>query len=156
MNLYDDYLDLRDLSEDHEETVAAVLAVAKNFPSYADAVADNDAEAILGHYWQDDDLMDALDAVGVGSDQAERSIWCFEIESQLGCSIEEAANNEPILIADSHFENYARELAEDLGAIPNDYSWPASHIDWEAAADSLKMDYMEITLGTYSFWTRAW
>lgn len=34
-------------------------------------------------------------------------------------------------------EEFAQDLAEDLGAIPKDYSWPASYIDWERATRDL-------------------
>lgn len=38
--------------------------------------------------------------------------------------------------------DYARELAEDLGAIPREYSWPVSYIDWESATrDLFASDY---------------
>ena len=46
-------------------------------------------------------------------------------------------------IRDSYFEDYARELADDIGAIDVDPKWPANHIDWEAAADELRQDYTE-------------
>lgn len=45
------------------------------------------------------------------------------------------------LIRDSYFEDYARDLADDIGAIKSDAGWPNSFIDWEAAADALRMDY---------------
>ena len=57
-------------------------------------------------------------------------------------------------IADHYFETYARDLAEDIGAIGKDLQWPACHIDWEAAADALKMDYSCITLDGVDFWVR--
>jgi antirestriction protein len=38
-------------------------------------------------------------------------------------------------------EDYAYNLAEDLGTVPKDHSWPASYIDWERAARDLFMDY---------------
>ena len=53
------------------------------------------------------------------------------------------ADDEPTLIAESYFETYAQELAEDIGAIPSDLQWPVRHIDWEAAADELSQDYSE-------------
>jgi hypothetical protein len=56
------------------------------------------------------------------------------------------------LIRDSYFEDYARELAEDIGAVPTDYSWPASHIDWEAAADALQQDYTTVEYGDVTYW----
>ena len=59
------------------------------------------------------------------------------------------------LILDSYFEDYARELAEDIGAVPKDLSWPACHIDWEAAADALKMDYTEIEIDGLTYWARS-
>ncbi len=48
------------------------------------------------------------------------------------------------LILDSHFSDYAREFAADIGAISADAHWPLCHIDWDAAADALKTDYIEI------------
>src|ERR1017187_1145821 len=38
------------------------------------------------------------------------------------------------LIRDSYFKDYAQQLAEDIGAIPNDAKWPCNCIDWEEAA----------------------
>lgn len=49
------------------------------------------------------------------------------------------------LIAESDFEDYARELAEDIGAIPDDASWPCTCIDWEKAARELQVDYSSVT-----------
>jgi hypothetical protein len=49
------------------------------------------------------------------------------------------------LIAESDFEDYARELAEDIGAIPDDAQWPCTCIDWEKAARELQTDYSSVT-----------
>lgn len=58
-------------------------------------------------------------------------------------------------IPDADFEDYARELAEDIGAIrSSDYSWPASHIDWTAAADALRMDYTSYTFDGIEYLAR--
>jgi antirestriction protein len=57
-------------------------------------------------------------------------------------------------IRDSYFTEYAQELAEDIGAIDREYSWPASHIDWTAAAEALQQDYSAIELDGVTFWTR--
>lgn len=40
-------------------------------------------------------------------------------------------------------EDFAQELAEDIGAIPDDAAWPNSYIDWERAARDLFMDYSD-------------
>ena len=59
------------------------------------------------------------------------------------------------LIRDSYFEEYARELAEDIGALGNkDIPWPANHIDWEAACDELKQDYTEVDFDGVAYWIR--
>ncbi len=58
-------------------------------------------------------------------------------------------------IADDYFESYARELAEDIGAISKDCQWPATCIDWERAADELKMDYSSVEFGNYTYYYRA-
>lgn len=46
-----------------------------------------------------------------------------------------------VLIREDYFEEYARQLAEDIGAIDRDANWPLYHIDWRAAADDLSQDY---------------
>jgi hypothetical protein len=59
------------------------------------------------------------------------------------------------LIRDSYFVEYAEQLAGDTGAIDSDARWPACHIDWEAAADSLKMDYMSVEYDGVDYWMRC-
>lgn len=49
------------------------------------------------------------------------------------------------LIAESDFEEYARDFAEDIGAIPDDAAWPCTCIDWEKAARELAVDYSSVT-----------
>ncbi len=57
-------------------------------------------------------------------------------------------------ISDDYFETYAQELAEDIGAIDREASWPAYHIDWEAAARDLQQDYTEIDVNGSTYWAR--
>ena len=71
-------------------------------------------------------------------------------------SMEDYADNvDPIMIANYHFEYYARQLAEDIGAIDRDQGWPACHIDWEAAAENLKMDYISVSFEGREYWIRG-
>lgn len=58
------------------------------------------------------------------------------------------------LINDSYFEDYARELAKDIGAVKLDSKWPNNHIDWEAAAEELQRDYTSIKFKGQTFWIR--
>lgn len=59
------------------------------------------------------------------------------------------------LIRDSYFEDYAREMAEDIGAIGRDAPWPACHIDWEAAAEALQQDYSTVDYDGVTYWVRC-
>lgn len=58
------------------------------------------------------------------------------------------------LIADSYFEEYAREFAEDIGAISGNERWPANCIDWEKAASELKYDYSSVEFDGETYWYR--
>jgi antirestriction protein len=49
------------------------------------------------------------------------------------------------LIAEDDFENYARELADDIGVVTDDNAWPLYCIDWEWAARELAHDYSVVT-----------
>lgn len=58
------------------------------------------------------------------------------------------------LIRDDYFEDYARELAEDIGAIQRDAQWPNNHIDWTAAAEALQTDYSSAEVDGTDYWYR--
>lgn len=45
------------------------------------------------------------------------------------------------LIRKSEFKKYAREFAEDTGAVDENADWPVNCIDWDQAADELENDY---------------
>ena len=59
------------------------------------------------------------------------------------------------LIRDSYFRDYAQELAEDCGMIKSDCSWPYTCIDWDQAANELKMDYFCVDFDGVDYWIRA-
>jgi len=58
------------------------------------------------------------------------------------------------LIRDSYFKEYAQELAEDCGMIPNDLKWPSDCIDWDQAAQKLQYDYTSIDYDGVEYWIR--
>ena len=58
------------------------------------------------------------------------------------------------LIRDSYFRDYAEELADDIGAVSKDATWPNNFIDWEAAADALKQDYTSVEFDGVTYWIR--
>jgi len=64
------------------------------------------------------------------------------------------AFGDEVLIPESDFEDYARELAEGIGAIPDDLAWPVNCIDWEQAARELAMDYTSVTFEGIDYYVR--
>lgn len=82
-------------------------------------------------------------------DEQERYLALRRLEMQLS----DISEWDGLILAND-FEEYARELAEDLDMIPSDYSWPASHIDWEEAARHLAMDYTLVTFQGDDYYTR--
>lgn len=63
-------------------------------------------------------------------------------------------NAGPEMILDTYFEEYARQLADDIGAVQGE-GWPNYCIDWEWAARELRQDYSSVTYGGYSYWVRG-
>lgn len=62
------------------------------------------------------------------------------------------------LIRRSYFVEYAEQLAEDCGEIPESMdTWPLRYmsIDWEAAADALECDYISVDYGNVEYLIRA-
>ena len=58
-----------------------------------------------------------------------------------------------ILIRDSYFTEYAREMLEDCGTIPRDLPWWAE-IDWEATARNVRADYTAVDFDAVTYWIR--
>lgn len=58
------------------------------------------------------------------------------------------------LIRDSYFKDYAMDLAEDIGAINRDATWPNTCIDWDQVARELQMDYTAVDFDGVTYWIR--
>lgn len=57
------------------------------------------------------------------------------------------------LINDGYFKKYAQKYAETENLVSED--WPNTCVDWEQAAEELKMDYTAIEFGDETFWVNA-
>ena len=55
------------------------------------------------------------------------------------------------LIRASYFTTYAQELAEDLGAIDSNATWPNNCIDWDRAARELQVDYSSVDVDNVEY-----
>ena len=57
------------------------------------------------------------------------------------------------LINEDNWVEYAQEYADGLGGVTDE--WPHRHIDWEAAAETLREDYTEVQFSGNSFYVRT-
>jgi hypothetical protein len=85
------------------------------------------------------DLQDELD-----TEDDERRFAIRELFEELRGYAGDDPEDGVFLIREDTFEEYAEELADDIGAIDRQASWPLCHIDWKAAAEHLKQDYTEV------------
>jgi hypothetical protein len=60
------------------------------------------------------------------------------------------------LISDIYFEDYAKQLAEDITDYrESEAQWPYNHIDWYEAAQELQNDYTSIDFDGETYWIRS-
>jgi hypothetical protein len=87
----------------------------------------------------DQEDKDELEKLRAFKDEVNSSEWDFGLT----------------FISENYFEEYAQEFAEDIGAISKDSQWPLNHIDWEAAARELKMDYSTVEYDNETYYYRS-
>lgn len=90
-----------------------------------------------------------LDEDNDAEDRAEIA----ELFDQLGIDADQPDEYDVTVIPDNMFKEYAMQLADDLGLVPD--AWPASCIDWDQAADELTVDYTVVEVNGASYWFRA-
>lgn len=76
------------------------------------------------------------------------------VEAYDGSYFEDRFADGVTLIRDDYFEQYAEQLADDIGAIDRDATWPITYIDWTAAAKALQQDYTSIDIDGITYWGR--
>jgi hypothetical protein len=85
------------------------------------------------------------------ADEEERLKSLEDLENTLG-DLHVAANHGVTLIADGSFKDHAMDVAESMGALGK--GWPFDCIDWERAADQLKVDYSIVEFEGETYYTR--
>lgn len=128
LNNTDDIIDVRDMIarvEELEDERDAFDTESGNFEDSDEGAELAKLEEVLA------------DLRGVGGDEQWRGDWY------------------PItLIRDTYFRDYAQELAEEIGAIPEGATWPCTCIDWDQAARELQYDYSGVEIDGITYWTR--
>lgn len=147
--LTDDVIDVRDLIERYEELETDLLACF------------NEQQTIEGDHTETDNPEDSAFQewlkVTMHEDYAEFiDLLCVLKELKGGGGDEQWRGDwYPVtLIRDSHFEQYARDLAEDCGAVNKNQGWPNYCIDWEYAAKELQYDYSSTDIYGATYWFR--
>lgn len=96
------------------------------------------------------DLVDELAAIDLDDEETDdidrnRAAAILALFEEISGYAGDRPEDGVFLIAEDCFEEYAQELAEDIGAIPVGAGWPAYCIDWALAARDLAMDYTSVT-----------
>lgn len=133
---FDDIIDSRDVIARIEELEEEQADLMGEY-SHVEDMPEDERKAFLD--WEADNGHD-LDALRELADEGSASPDWIHGET---------------LIRDSFFEDYAQELAEDCGMIPEGLSWPCTCIDWEQAARELQQDYMSVDFDGVTYWIRA-
>lgn len=123
-----DVIDVRDVIARVEELRSAIEAYAEKMTDWQEN-ADNTEELE-----QLESLLSEL--AGNGGDEKWEGQWY------------------PVtLIRDSHFEDYARELVEEIGDLPKGLP-TYIEVDWEATARNVRMDYSPVEFDGVTYWYR--
>ncbi len=122
----------------------------------ADTALDEEADKLTGEIWEADDKGEAIE-------YGETPDWTEAEHEELKAllSLQEEASGAAdwsygeTLIADSYFEEYAEQLAQDIGLVSDTDKWPMTCINWEEAAEELKQDYTSVDFDGETYWIRA-
>jgi hypothetical protein len=139
-----DILDLRDVADEWQEMLDEM---GGNVPNTE------------GMSWGE--VADATSAFLAEPEQAEQLAKYVELCGELGCEptpddLRKWANDyDPTLIEDDYFEEYARDLADELGMNIDAQSWPLTYINWERAAEALQMDYSSVEYDGDTYYYRS-
>lgn len=149
----DDVIDSRDVIarieelRDERESLVSDLDDAKE--THADADNQEDRAAAYADVEVAESALKEWDA----SEEAEELKTLESLASEAEGYAADWQHGET-LIRDSYFKEYAMELAEDIGAIDSNATWPNTCIDWDQAARELRMDYTSVEFGNVTYWVR--
>lgn len=125
--------------------------------SFADILDVRDIIARVEHLEQlrEDDAVDLGDDKDIlFAEMASLEVLLSELKDNGGDEQWRGAWYPVTLIRDSYFKDYAQELAEDVGAVKVNATWPYTCIDWNQAARELQMDYTCADFNGVTYWFR--
>lgn len=148
------YLDIDELND----RLAELEDIKDNLRIAEDDLEEYDSEHTPPEDSDDErqDLIEAVESAQKDFDEiADELAKLEELKDQIGERKGKIDDENGPFIHDNDFKDYARELAEDIGAIDRNASWPLGCIDWEQAADELKADYTSVDWEGVTYYYRA-
>lgn len=137
MNIGDDILDSRDI----DECIAELEGELANLISALNGAEDDEergsAQQDIDAFKESDDGKD-LESLIEFREEVNSSEWEYGLA----------------LIHSNYFQEYAEELAYDIGAIARNATWPLNRINWKDAADDLLIDYSKADLIGHTYYYR--
>lgn len=156
---YPTLLDIRDLAEEFEQLKSACMIPCGD----CNEIGYEDEDKLeLCPTCDGEGEVEATVEESLDRQDASRLAALEELAVELGCDPDPASllyfgnSYEPTLILESTFVLYAEQLAEEIGAVDSDASWPNTYIDWEAAAEALAMDYTEVEFDGDTYKIHSW
>lgn len=163
----DDIIDSRDVIARIEELEGEREALQDNFDEAESAFDEVEAVYVDSVENQSDTAKQAAELDALAETRAEYDEALREWDADNGAELaalkalaDEASGYAADwqygeqLIRDSYFKEYALELADDIGAIDRNASWPMTCIDWDQAASELQMDYSAVDFDGVTYWIR--
>lgn len=146
-------------NEAHNEAVRAFECASRAFSDNSDETQNDDLDAAMESAREEmDEAEEALNEADVAFATEERKeLEKLEaLKDEIGERRGKIDEGNGPFVHEYDFAEYAQELAEDIGAIDRNVSWPLTCIDWTAAANELRADYTEITWEGASYLYRAY
>jgi len=110
---------------------------------------------VYGHYVFCDTLDEEVNIDPLDPDEEEELRILMALREEVSYNAGEDWEDGVTLIRDSHFTDYAQQLAEEVCDMQSASQWPFYAIDWERAARDLRMDYSPVDFDGVQYWARA-
>jgi hypothetical protein len=146
-----------DMTPEEAEILKALIA---DLRALADKILKDEKDEDFGgtfgkwHYWMTDSGEEAIEDEDEDKELKDLESVLEDLAGNGGDHQWEGDWYPVTLVRESHFEDYARQLAEEIGAISGDENWPCNCIDWERAARELRMDYSSVDFDGETYYFR--
>ena len=138
------WLDLEQCKDEEDIQEGIDWVIATSPEPGAEEWAMHDSSGLPGYLSRTEwpalgELVAWVDGLSAYADEDNREAYRLECENQ-GQTIDEDSFRETYCGCHGSGEDYAQELAEELGSIPEGAGWPLTCIDWESAWRELTYD----------------